>query len=314
PQFAQSEKYYDKALQLIPDFCPALSYKTELKLQMGDRLGAFDLFLQACSSCGQDSIDIRSVVSGYGKKNWNLPCGTACTDLESTISSGSCETRADAERRTTFVAGASLAAAPTAALPTTSSGTTGSGQTSSSGDGNNPEVGASREEAATKASGATLLGFSLTDPLTFVILGGAGLVVLILLAVAVSKLCRKNAEDGDPDSGSIRQASKPASVSPSTAGAAEGNTTSIKGGPETQQPAAKKKDPRAWNSSGTATSAEKRKQEYEQRHVTNASRSRGDKISPESDRNSSSESNGNAKTASNAGPRARGGAGATTSA
>eukprot|EP00391_Amoebophrya_sp_Ameob2_P008262 CAMPEP_0178994364 /NCGR_PEP_ID=MMETSP0795-20121207/7231_1 /TAXON_ID=88552 /ORGANISM="Amoebophrya sp., Strain Ameob2" /LENGTH=796 /DNA_ID=CAMNT_0020686553 /DNA_START=196 /DNA_END=2589 /DNA_ORIENTATION=- len=84
-------EYYDKSLALIPDFCPALSYKAGLFAQLGDggdvrlppesgaelksnKVRADELFGKACLSCGHNSLDLLMLKEAYAKNNWQLPC------------------------------------------------------------------------------------------------------------------------------------------------------------------------------------------------------------------------------------------------
>ncbi|CAD7941164.1 unnamed protein product [Amoebophrya sp. A120] len=79
PNYAEAEKYYDKALTILPKFCPALSYKTGLYVQKGDASRAHGVFPEACAECGNLSLDMELVKKGYAEKGWKLPCGTACS-------------------------------------------------------------------------------------------------------------------------------------------------------------------------------------------------------------------------------------------
>ncbi|CAD7970086.1 unnamed protein product [Amoebophrya sp. A25] len=73
PDFAKAEEYYDKALALIPDFCPALSYKAGLFVQMGEKEKADAMWASVCGACFAVSLDVQLLIDGYAAKSWALP-------------------------------------------------------------------------------------------------------------------------------------------------------------------------------------------------------------------------------------------------
>jgi len=79
PDYTQAETHYDRALNLIANFCPALAYKTELHVNKGEKSLADAAFRLACQHCGTNSLDMSDVRLAYGRKQWNVPEGTECT-------------------------------------------------------------------------------------------------------------------------------------------------------------------------------------------------------------------------------------------
>merc|ERR1712028_302030 len=79
PDYTAAETHYDAALALKTNFCPALSYKTELFVSQNDKTKADVAFKLACTECGTNSLDMSDVRLAYGRKAWNVPDNTACT-------------------------------------------------------------------------------------------------------------------------------------------------------------------------------------------------------------------------------------------
>lgn len=88
PDFAQSLANLDKALEIIPNFCPATAHKTTVFIAQGSKESADKIFAESCSVCGNLSLEMDSIKRAYVEKGWTLPCNTACSnkaevDLES---------------------------------------------------------------------------------------------------------------------------------------------------------------------------------------------------------------------------------------
>lgn len=106
PDFSAGEKFYDKALQRVPHFCPATRRKAELYVQkatsaknsplqegttakkstllsaradeLENKIAAQQLFLAACTGCGPHSLDMMGIREIWAQVGWALPCRSEC--------------------------------------------------------------------------------------------------------------------------------------------------------------------------------------------------------------------------------------------
>ena len=69
----KSKMYYDKALQLIPNFCLAESYLVELQMKKNNKAAADKQFEIACKACGKSDLDMEIIRMAYQEKGWSLP-------------------------------------------------------------------------------------------------------------------------------------------------------------------------------------------------------------------------------------------------
>eukprot|EP00943_MAST-04B_sp_MAST-4B-sp1_P003727 g3727.t1 len=81
----KAKNYYDKALQLIPDFCLAESYLVELQMQKNDKSAADAQFEIACKACGKSDLDIEIIRMAYKAKGWALPTTSNCNPLKQNV-------------------------------------------------------------------------------------------------------------------------------------------------------------------------------------------------------------------------------------
>jgi len=85
--YTGSKHYYEEALKVVPNYCPAESYLTELSIQLENESEAAEGFLKACTACGAKSRDMVSVVKKYTGKGWTLPAGGLCSPTTTTTHS-----------------------------------------------------------------------------------------------------------------------------------------------------------------------------------------------------------------------------------
>eukprot|EP00943_MAST-04B_sp_MAST-4B-sp1_P009343 g9343.t1 len=78
PNFQRSEKYYRKALELVPDHCGARSYLGELYVQTNNKTFATKTLKKLILDCGLESSEAKSLLSAWEDKGW-------CDDIPSEI-------------------------------------------------------------------------------------------------------------------------------------------------------------------------------------------------------------------------------------
>lgn len=78
PNFQRSEKYYRKALELVPDHCGARSYLGELYVQTNNKTFATKTLNKLILDCGLQSSEAKSLLSVWEEKGW---CGDMPSDI-----------------------------------------------------------------------------------------------------------------------------------------------------------------------------------------------------------------------------------------
>ena len=81
----KSKMYYDKALQLIPNFCLAESYLVELQMKKNNKAAADKQFEIACKACGKSDLDMEIIRMAYQEKGWSLPASSDCNPSKQNI-------------------------------------------------------------------------------------------------------------------------------------------------------------------------------------------------------------------------------------
>jgi hypothetical protein len=73
PDYAASEKYYKKALEISPGMCGATAYMAELRVAQNKKAEADLQYLETCTACGQHNMDFIDLFDAYSARNWKQP-------------------------------------------------------------------------------------------------------------------------------------------------------------------------------------------------------------------------------------------------
>ena len=94
----KAKSFYEKALNLIPDFCLAESYLVELYIKKNDQNSADTQFEVACQACGKSNLDMELVRMAYEEKGWVVPVNSDCRVSKSENNLIASDNRRSAER------------------------------------------------------------------------------------------------------------------------------------------------------------------------------------------------------------------------
>jgi hypothetical protein len=122
PDYAASEYYYKKALQISPGMCGATSYLAELRVQQNDKASADLEFAKACVACGKYSMDFSDLELAYQKRSWQMPSCSSSTTIDTIASTTAATTATTSISTTTSGSGTTTLSTTSATVATNTAG------------------------------------------------------------------------------------------------------------------------------------------------------------------------------------------------